>query len=158
MNRKVYHLARSFLRSMYKFTEENNNLAIIFGTFVIIIAISLFARQKSMDHEVLDLSSECSKQSIVFFNRENKDSLDSYTYTNHFSKKFNKCFILYKVQSETGNSFETLVDVNENKEYGTMLRNPTKKTILGCMKDDSDVCDNLTETQAGLFFKEYMED
>lgn len=71
-----------------------------------------------------DLQAKCSRDSKVWFNetwRPEKSTL-LLTYTNHYNKKLNKCFILVQFHySLTGLSWvnhEALWDVYENNEYG----------------------------------------
>ena len=67
---------------------------------------------------VMKLQEKCSKETEIYFNKEyGKDGY--FSYTNHYNKKLNKCFMLLSHIGVTEKiTSETLNDHFENKEYG----------------------------------------
>jgi len=79
------------------------------------------------DHAVADydLQAKCARDSKAWFNenwRADKDTV-LLTYTNHYNKSENKCFILveyhYSYMQNTWVNDMTLWDLYENSKYGT---------------------------------------
>lgn len=97
--------------------------------FLAVFTITYAASSK----EEYELQERCGKRTEELFKRDfgnginNTDdgySLDSYS--NHYNKKLNKCFILltsigHSKKYESDSTSYALYDVNENKEYGSYI-------------------------------------
>jgi hypothetical protein len=81
-----------------------------------------------------DLQSKCSKDAKVWFNENSSRDKDTLllTFTNHYNKKQNKCFILveYHYNSKfaapgesSWSNLMTLWDIYENSKYGDFAEN-----------------------------------
>lgn len=101
---------------------------------IFLVAISVFAFQKEIFAEqngidrkqIYELSKECGQNAFIFSQRVRLCD-GKVTYNNHYNLKLNKCFI-YMSSSCEGNKSkndqfysESLIDVNENKDYGTYI-------------------------------------
>jgi len=82
-------------------------------------------------------------------------------YTNHYNKKLNKCFILIidtnlpKDKNEHTSISKLLVDVNEQKEYGSFFMFTDTKEIMECIVLGNPCS---SETEWDTLIKPYMED
>ena len=87
--------------------------------------------------ELYDLQEKCGKLCKEIFNKDYNGGevlisgviKVTYSYENHYNKKLNKCFMLLDERNRMGN-VKTLMDVNENKDYGSIRVNEGK--IMSC--------------------------
>lgn len=137
------------------------------------ITFSLFGNgYAASKNEEYELQERCGKGAVEFFKkyyggqRYYEDSNDNSSYTNHYNKKLNKCFILLKTDSIPRNETELqkngitrdigLWDINESKRYGQFFqfsnldKEPTFCNVSGKH------CNSETEWDA--LVKPYMEE
>lgn len=132
----------------------------------ICIIFSLFGNSyAASDKEEYELQERCGKQAENFFKR--KIGNDSSSYTNHYNKKLNKCFILVEwVQPQdvvcdiirpkcNGTRVTQLNDVNENKQYGVLIVCIRTGELCACNMFQEDCYSRL---EWDLFIKPYMEE
>jgi hypothetical protein len=88
-------------------------------------------QRKEQASSDFDLQAKCAKDSRAWFNENwhgDKDTI-LLTYTNHYNKSQNKCFILveyhYNMFVNTWTNHMTLWDVYENEKYGDFALNTT---------------------------------
>jgi hypothetical protein len=84
------------------------------------------------------------------------------SYQNHYSSTLNKCFYLlitnsmnYKKQPQYMTTLITLLDLNENKEYGTFFRRSDSREPTHCNVQQK-ICHSQSEWEELL--KPYMEE
>jgi len=83
-------------------------------SILLIFIVSMVGCNKK---EGYDLQEKCGKRCEEFSkNYKEKYSLNKLSYTSHYNKKLNKCFIL--LESFKIYNHHSLWEVNENKEYG----------------------------------------
>lgn len=88
--------------------------------------------------ELYDLQEKCGKLCKEIYNKDYNGGerwsrgvlVNIYLYENHYNKKLNKCFMMINDEGSVG-SVKTLMDVNENKLYGSMRVNQEGK-IMSC--------------------------
>ena len=83
------------------------------------------------------------------------------TYTDHYNKKLNKCF-LGITSFAPGERYNAIYDANEMKKYADFnsvqsLTNSTEKPIVSCNLGDK-FLDNCTDNDFQNFIKSYMAD
>ena len=117
------------------------------------------------------LQEQCVERSKEYFkkeygngiiNGENGERLIS-KYTNHYNKKLNKCYILITSTEFVRNKenkienigLKTLFELNENKEYGSLIKFENDNKLINCRILEK-YC-NL-EREWDLVVKPYMED
>lgn len=128
-----------------------------------------FVSKKTLKEEY-ELSERCGKRCDDLFRKDygngNLPSSDGHiicNYQNHYNKKLNKCFFLVTTTSisknKKTNRVETLemiylFDVNDNKEYGRLIRWDNSKT------QDCRVLEKYckTEDEWDSLVKPYMEE
>ena len=113
-----------------------------------------------------ELQEKCEKRCEEYFKEDygngfDEDGISNYTY--HYNKKLNKCFILItstefirNMENKIQNiRIKTLFDLNENKEYGSLIQ--FGKNIK---TDDCVVLDKSckSEQEWDLFVAPYMEE
>src|SRR4051812_22256829 len=114
---------------MDKWIKENKITAIIIIVLVAVLAIVYFCKQPtktSLDALDIDLQTKCASSAKTFFEYYISDPQErqSDEYSNHFSTKLNKCFVLIKKPTlpyvtSSGNLYEKdLFDAIEKKQYG----------------------------------------
>ena len=121
------------------------------------------AQQVPAATEAYELQERCGKQAEEIFKKEPRSTDEDYrtlvhSYTNHYNKKLNKCFILFKdtgfYKKETHIS-STISDVNENKDYGTYFKTVKNKKPFLCNVNGK-YCNSEGEWEALL--KPFMEE
>jgi hypothetical protein len=143
-------------------------LAIFIPLAILTFASSVFAATTKEEYE---LQERCGKNAKEFFSRENGDGIIKtkygqleITYTNHYNKKFNKCFLMttltnyvYKNnQPEYARSFSIqLTDINENKSYGRFSNIYKQNKPVFCLVADT-TCYDFTQWEN--LVKSYMEE
>jgi hypothetical protein len=93
--------------------------------------------------EDYELQERCGKRAEERYKQEvgnpvssDKDSTYLINYTNHYNKRLNKCFMLITTNSYPKDksrdiiTIKTLIDINENKEYGNLVK--IKNAIMTC--------------------------
>ncbi|MBI3793284.1 MAG: hypothetical protein HY280_00975 [Nitrospinae bacterium] len=77
-----------------------------------------------------DLAERCGKQASSAFKSLFGEKQESATFTNHYNKKLNKCFVMVVNKITVGRKTKkelsravSIFDINENKEYGYYLKN-----------------------------------
>ena len=106
---------------MEQFIQEQKSALIT----IIILSVSLFFYFGIRQQSTLSLQSKCSEGSEKFFKDNayaSDDTGNQYTYTSHYNKSLDKCFILIKPTYNSLYSSKTfintlLIDVFESKEY-----------------------------------------
>ena len=90
------------------------------------------------------------------------DEDDISTYTNHYNKKLNKCFILINSIQFIRNidkfeiiTMKTLFELNENKEYGSLIQFGKNIKTDNCMVLDKSC---KSEQEWDLLVAPYMEE
>jgi hypothetical protein len=137
-------------------------------------AIDLESEKKAPIKEMYELQERCGKQAEDFFQtdflvsrfRDNqfKGSVD---YTIHYNRKLNKCFIvirahfLYETIEEMENPSsvdigDRLIDVNEKREYGCLIKTVTEQQPLVCWVRDAFKCNLESEWES--LVKPFMEE
>jgi len=118
-----------------------------------------------------ELQEQCVNRSKEYFkkeygngmiNGENGERLIS-KYTNHYNEKLNKCYILITSTEFIRNKenkienigLKTLFELNENKEYGSLIKFENDNKLINCRILEK-YC-NL-EREWDLVVKPYMED
>lgn len=142
---------------------------ILFLTILIVFLLILLSgcnnqkstkEQSSVSQEDLnkeyEIREKCGKQSEEWFKSyQQKYPGDKFTYKNHYSDKLNKCFIYITSFQSGGYQTIRLVDVNENKEYGSCLGNMGDEDNFLCKFLDKDVKD---KKEWDSFIKPYLEE
>jgi hypothetical protein len=114
-----------------------------------------------------ELQERCGKRAAEFFRREHSPPIAKikygqirFNYENHYSTQLNKCFFLEvanKYESREGKPIASkimrLVDLNDNKEYGTFVSGPTEP--LACSVQDKGC---RSESEWRQLLKPFMED
>ena len=108
----------------------------------LVIIATTTAAQAQPNKELYELQERCGKQASKMFKADNptgqggtateetKDGMIIVTYENHYSGKLNKCFYLQirqyinKKPPPEGPTFMDLFDLNENKNYGNLMKWP----------------------------------
>lgn len=139
-------------------------ILILVNGFNLLFIEHCYADSKKDDYE---LQEKCANKSMEWFKGEfgngfksEKDGQWLYNYQNHYNKKFNKCFVvlhmthLPKGNDKTGTYMKDLIDVNENKGYGSYFGS------IGAMKPgqcevQGKYCSS--EGEWDLLVKPYME-
>jgi hypothetical protein len=126
-------------------------------------------RHAASTKEEYELQERCGKRAEEFFNRgygngisNTKDGQSISGYTSHYNKKMNKCFFLlttsdlpYKDKKKSASTFITLIDINEQKEYGNFFKRLKDNFGFVCKVADK-VCNSQDEWDA--LIKPYMEE
>lgn len=115
-----------------------------------------------------ELQERCGKQSAETFKREwgtgttnGKDGQGFQNYKNHYNAKLNKCFYMVtggfisKEKTQGTQDWKRLLDVHENKEYATYIKNSKDKEPMACSVLDKQ-CSSAKEWE--VLIKPYMED
>jgi hypothetical protein len=115
---------------------------IMVGVLFVFSTVDLFSASIKEEYE---LSERCGKKCAEEFKSaygngisNDKDSSMMSVYTNHYNKKLNKCFLLltttsYSKDKKTGAlSMKLIVDINENKEYGSFNKFLKDSVPLSC--------------------------
>ena len=137
-------------------------------------AIDLESGEKAPIKKVYELQEQCGKQAEDFFQadflvsrfRDNqfKGSVD---YIIHYNKKLNKCFIVIRAhflyesieEMQKPSSVEIgnrLIDVNEKREYGCLIKTVTEQQPLVCWVRDAFKCNLESEWES--LVKPFMEE
>lgn len=133
-------------------------IPVLFGIIVFGVAANSFAGSKKEDYE---LEEKCGKIAAEAFKKEygngvwtdNEGHHCISNYTNHYNGKLNKCFLVLSSTCPSKPTYheKLLYDINENKEYGTLIQ--LGKTTMEC--DVRNIkCDS--EKQWDDFIKSYM--
>lgn len=144
------------------------NRKVIFFMAIVFIGIILYFFYNSYtisNKEKYELQEQCGKTAREWFSGSFEDFAVAevsvtYSYTNHYNKKLNKCFVLvkhytYYPKNKQDSSFSLqLLDVNENKMYGIFGKYDDGR-INGCGVTDKR-CDS--EAQWDALAKPYMEE
>ena len=118
-----------------------------------------------------ELQEQCVKRSKEYFNKEYcngiincgyEERLTS-NYTNHYNKKLNKCYILITSTEFIRNKenkienigLKTLFELNENKEYGSLIKFENDNKLINCRILEK-YCN--FEKEWDLVVKPYMEE
>jgi hypothetical protein len=117
-----------------------------------------------------ELQKECGKKSEEYFKKEygggilngEKGERLTSSYTDHYNKKFNTCFILINstefinVKGEIKSiRIKTFYDLNENREYGSLIQFENNNKPNNCRILEK-YCNS--EKEWDLLVKPYMED
>src|SRR5262249_49770026 len=111
---------------------------------VAIVGLAWFSTYVSAqpNKDLYELQERCGKRAAKVFEREygsGKDGQTLFTYDNHYSTGFKKCFFLENAisdereQEKPGSKIMRLVDINENKQYGTFVSGPTESMPVTCV-------------------------
>lgn len=115
----------------------------------------------------LKLQEMCSQEAEKYFNKQNytpvssPDLMSTYTYSNHYSYKLNKCFVRIEQRIRVANPLSleqdtTLYDVNENVLIaGCYQSRDTKRVIAFPCYIGGDMCKSDDEFEKQI--KTYME-
>lgn len=112
----------------------------------------------------IELQEKCSKGANDFFNSyvDKQDAYDkeyrknSFSFTNHYNLKLNKCFVLITDDNEPYQFHKTLFDVYENKEWGGI--HIADKTIGICGVQVEDIYKTCkSKGEFNDLTKQYME-
>ena len=158
---------------------NDNRFNLFFGVALLIIIlfvvcyIFLLSKKNLKVSSSLTLQEMCSKGSKVFFNENYPQNplqfvpgIDDYnSYTNHYNKKLDKCFILINDHRGSGSGDHQIIsdatrlyDVYEDKEYATWFTGPQR---LGEMNNTSfyNILGNAcNDKDFQSFIKSYMEE
>jgi hypothetical protein len=118
-----------------------------------------------------ELQEQCVKRSKEYFKKEYGNGIINggvgerliSNYTNHYNKKLNKCYILITSTEFIKNKenkienirVKTLFELNENKEYGSLIKFENNNELINCRILEK-YC-NL-EREWDLVVKPYMEE
>ncbi len=110
--------------------------------------------------ENIDLQEKCSNAAKIFFNNDNWGKLsdaDRISYINHYSMKYNQCFILiseyaFDPTDKSHAVFQWLYNVFENKQYAQITYNNASTIFCSILPSD---CKSSTEYNR--YVSEYME-
>jgi hypothetical protein len=120
--------------------------------------------------EQYELQERCGKRAAEVFKSYNPGGeitntdtgQDIVTYQNHYSARFNKCFVLqittsvnFRSSNKSMSTLMTLFDVNENKDYGQFFKSSLYEIPTTC-EVQKQVCHSQTEWEELL--KPYMEE
>lgn len=141
------------------------NFFILLYLFIFVCPFNLYAGSVKEDYE---LQERCGKRAEEVFKKEfgtgsskNINDIKLSKYINHYNKKLMKCFIQVTesgiTKTENIKIFITvkhLYDVNENKQYGTFIKNDVVK------KPTCEVLEKKCNSEAewDALVKPYMED
>ena len=109
---------------------------------ILLFAVSAYAYAQSVK-EAYELQERCGKRAQEVFNKEygngNLNTGVMATYTNHYNRKLNKCFVIVKSISypKEKNKWGTLTDkslwdINEMKDYGEFVKFSNMDKPSGC--------------------------
>lgn len=120
------------------------------------------------DKVAYELAERCGRRADELFRRDygngqftGTDGSSNFSnYRNHYNRKLNTCFFEVTVTSAAKNtsgltSSIDLIDLNENKGYGSFIRNVSTGNILLCIVGE-DYCKSEEEWKARL--KHFMEE
>jgi hypothetical protein len=118
--------------------------------------------------EDYDLQERCGKRCDEVFTKgfgkegitNDKGSQMMSNYTNHYNKKMNKCFMViasttYNPKTKDVVIMKNIFDVNENKDYGSVIKVGARPTTNGCLVLDKK-CNS--EEEWDSLIKPYMEE
>jgi hypothetical protein len=150
----------------------------LFFSFIIIFTISFLSLVGCHNQNIIKeqsslsgLQEQCVNRSKEYFKKEygngmingkNGERLIS-KYANHYNKKLNKCYILITSTELIRNKenkienirIKTLFELNENKEYGSLIKFENNNELINCRILEK-YC-NL-EKEWNLVIKPYMEE
>lgn len=136
--------------------------------FVAVVAFGNSYATTATAKEEYELQERCGKRAEDLFKREfgsgisnTKDGKTISAYTNHYNKKLNKCFFLitdtiipHKNKKVGISTMVTLLDINEQREYGTYLG--IGNHLPDICKVSGVACHSFGEWE--MLIKPYMED
>jgi hypothetical protein len=151
---------------------KNCTMAKIFALTLVLGGFASFDLSDAASNtEEYELQERCGKQAKEFFQRKygdgvfkTKDGQQEIDYSNHYSKKFNKCFVQITTNNvryknkmpEVVTSFEILIlNISENKEYGRFVNIYSKDKPALC-RVANESCHDILEWEA--LIKPYMEE
>lgn len=115
----------------------------------------------------LKLQEMCSQEAAKYFNKQNyvpvssPDLMSTYTYSNHYNYKLNKCFVridtmVSMVNPYSGEKSTTLYDVNENVVVASFYQSHDAKGVIAspCLIGE-DMCKSDDEFEKRI--KPYLE-
>ncbi len=107
--------------------------------------------------DVYEMQRECGEQAGKLLDRRWKDAANPANYVNHYNAKLNGCFMLVDEYGTNGDG-ELLIDVNENKTIGVVLKDANDNVAYCSMGDvrKHELCK--TEQEWRAFTEEYMQD
>ena len=140
-------------------------LFVMIGLFLFNIAYAASVKEE------YELQERCKKSVDTWFQKEwdgrgtheDKDFVTMVDYQNHYNKKLHKCYILITSTEFIRNKenkienigLKTLFELNENKEYGSLIKFENDNKLINCRILEK-YC-NL-EREWDLVVKPYMED
>ena len=151
---------------------------LLLSILIVFFTVSVMSIVGCNNHKIIkepsslsELQEQCVNRSKDYFkkeygngiiNGENGERLIS-KYTNHYNKKLNKCYILITSTEFIRNKenkienigLKTLFELNENKEYGSLIKFENDNKLINCRILEK-YC-NL-EREWDLVVKPYMED
>ncbi len=140
---------------------------LIIGIFLFMTNLSFTADHKLDRKQIYELKEKCSKRAEEVFKRdynssswqEEDGSHVTVNFRNHYNRKVNKCFMLtayssFNVKEKTLIRTEDLIDINENRKYGTSTILNHNKPIECVILDK--ICNSKNEWNR--LIKPYMEE
>ena len=146
------------------------NILSILMAFLILISINCANAQETLDQKTLyEMSRQCGKQSEERFKNchdckdyvMDAEHVATRDYTSHFNRKLNICFMLENIhgvifKERLTFTYQTLTDVNENKEYGSFTGSTVDDRPPTLCKVLDKECHSISEWKA--LIKPYMEE
>ncbi len=100
---------------------KSKQLIVFFILAVVSLPLLTLAENQKENEVNFEMQERCSKITQEFMKNENFED-DSVKFENHFSKLFNKCFVRVESFDKSKKIIAySLVDVIENKDYGSCL-------------------------------------
>lgn len=138
---------------------------IVSCVLILLLSIPLSAYADS-NAEAYGLQERCAKRAAMTFEHSNGGSAGQgwfVNYENHYNRKLNKCFYLEKHVKVMGGKWTEqfwLLDVNDNKEYGSFFSSDDTAQYTACsVKDATGTFTNCSSKEDWeKLVKQYMED
>lgn len=136
-------MAESNMARLTSLWEKKNKAGANFSGkvfFLIIVCLSIMLSNvyAGSIKEEYELQERCAKSAAEAFRKWYESETPLRHYTNHYNKKLNKCFILViettlpKDKKDSPSISKLLIDVNEQKEYGSFFMFTRNKEIMDC--------------------------
>jgi len=107
-----------------KIREGIPKIVLVLGILSLANNLSFAAEQNLDLKQTYELRKQCGESAVAFARRW-KLCEGTATYENHYNRRLNICFILIKASCKSDNDRtfrgETLIDVDENKEYANYI-------------------------------------
>lgn len=98
------------------------------------------------------LAARCATEARDWFKSNFGDCSMTGSYTNHYNKTFNSCFV-ETTSVQNSMSSKSVVDVHENRDAGDYIYNGDTRKVMLCNIDDAD-CQNEIEWE--MLARKYM--